>query len=60
MSPRVTARLLERFEGTLHIETKSSEADLVTEEGLGNRTVIAVLEAAGVSAASADQRMWRP
>lgn len=33
------------------------EADLVTEEGLGNRTVIAVLEAAGVSAASADQRL---
>jgi myo-inositol-1(or 4)-monophosphatase len=25
------AHLLERFEGTLHIETKSSEADLVTE-----------------------------
>ena len=33
------------------------EADLVTEESLGNRTVIATLAAAGVAAASAEQRL---
>ena len=33
------------------------EADLVTEVSLGNRTVIAVLGAAGVSATSAEQRL---
>ncbi|MEP7330121.1 MAG: GntR family transcriptional regulator [Betaproteobacteria bacterium] len=33
------------------------EADLVTEEALGNRTVIAILGAAGVSTATAEQRL---
>jgi GntR family transcriptional regulator len=33
------------------------EADLLTEETLGNRTVIAALEAAGVAAATAEQRL---
>lgn len=33
------------------------EADLVTEERLGNRTVIATLEAAGVTVGTAEQRL---
>ncbi len=33
------------------------EADLVTEAGLGNRTVIAILGAAGVSTPTAEQRL---
>jgi myo-inositol-1(or 4)-monophosphatase len=64
------ARLLEQFEGALHIETKSSDADLVTEADREAEAVVVerlraafpgdgvMAEESGQSAAPADGACW--